>query len=74
MRFDQREALKSVRVPVHVLAFEEDIEAPPQDGEEVAQLIPGATLHNLAGMGHGSWYGHKHDEINALIEKIVSAR
>jgi len=74
LRFDQREALKSVRVPVHVLAFEEDIEAPPQDGEEVAQLIPGATLHNLAGMGHGSWYGHKHDEINALIEKIVSAR
>lgn len=73
LRFDQREALKNVRVPVHVLAFEEDVEAPPQDGEEVANLIPGAVLHKLAGMGHGSWYGHKHDEINALIEKIVGA-
>lgn len=73
LRFDQREALKSVRVPVHVLAFEEDVEAPPQDGEEVAQLIPGAVLHNLPGMGHGSWYGHKHDEINAVIEGIVDA-
>jgi pimeloyl-ACP methyl ester carboxylesterase len=74
LRFDQRAALKSVRVPTHVLAFEEDVEAPPQDGEEVAALIPGARLHRLMGMGHGSWYGHKHDEINALIEQIVAPR
>ncbi|WP_374307125.1 alpha/beta fold hydrolase [Dongia sp.] len=71
LRFDQREGLKNVRVPTHVLAFEEDVEAPPQDGEEVARLIPGARLHLLPGMGHGSWYGHKHDEINAVIEGIV---
>ena len=73
LRFDQREALKRVRVPAHVFAFEEDIEAPPQDGEELAALIPGAKLHLLPGMGHGSWYGHKHDEINALIEAVVAA-
>jgi len=71
LRFDQREALKTVRVPCHVLGFAEDVEAPPQDGEEVAQLIPGAKCHLLEGMGHGSWYGHKHDEINAVIEGIV---
>ena len=72
LRFDQREGLKHVRVPTHVLAFEEDVEAPPQDGEEVANLVPGAKLHLLPGMGHGSWYGHKHDEINAVIEGIVA--
>lgn len=71
LRFDQREALKTVRVPCHVLGFAEDVEAPPQDGEEVAQLIPGGKFHLLEGMGHGSWYGHKHDEINAVIEGIV---
>ena len=73
LRFDQREALKSVRVPCHVLGFAEDVQAPPQDGAEVADLIPGATFHLLEGMGHGSWYGHKHDEINAVIEGIVAS-
>ena len=73
LRFDQREALKNVRVPAHVFAFEEDIEAPPQDGEELTSLIPGAKLHLLPGMGHGSWYGHKHEEINALIEQVVAS-
>jgi pimeloyl-ACP methyl ester carboxylesterase len=55
-----------------VLGFAEDVEAPPQDGEEVAKLIPGGKFHLLEGMGHGSWYGHKHDEINAVIEGIVT--
>jgi len=71
LRFDQREALRGVTVPVHVIAFAEDVEAPPQDGEEVARLVPGATFHLLEGLGHGSWYGHAHDRINVYIEAIV---
>lgn len=71
LRFDQRSALPGVKVPVHVIAFAEDVEAPPQDGEELARLIPGARFHLLEGMGHGSWYGHAHEEINAVIEGIV---
>jgi pimeloyl-ACP methyl ester carboxylesterase len=71
LRFDQRRDLPKVRVPVHVLAFAEDVQAPPQDGEEVARLIPGAQLHLLEGMGHGSWYGHAHDRLNPYIERII---
>jgi pimeloyl-ACP methyl ester carboxylesterase len=71
LRFDQRDALRGVTVPVHVIAFAEDVQAPPQDGEEVAQLVPGAKFHLLDGLGHGSWYGHAHDRINAHIEAIV---
>jgi pimeloyl-ACP methyl ester carboxylesterase len=71
LRFDQRDRLPSVRVPVHVIAFDEDVEAPPQDGEELARLIPGAELHVMKGMGHGSWYGHAHQELNAFIESIL---
>ncbi len=71
LRFDQRADLPGVRVPVHVLAFAEDVQAPPQDGEEVARLIPGAKLHLLEGMGHGSWYGHAHDRLNPYIEAII---
>jgi pimeloyl-ACP methyl ester carboxylesterase len=71
LRYDQREALRGVKVPVHVIAFAEDVQAPPQDGEEVARLVPGAEFHLLEGMGHGSWYGHAHERINAYIEAIV---
>ena len=71
LRFDQREALRGVQAPVHVIAFSEDVQAPPQDGEEVAQIVPGAKFHLLEGLGHGSWYGHAHDRINAYIEAIV---
>ena len=71
LRYDQRAALPGVTVPVHVIAFEEDVEAPPQDGEEVARLIPGAELHLMPGMGHGSWYGHAHDTLNPYIERLI---
>jgi len=54
-----------------VIAFAEDVQAPPQDGAELAQMIPGAEFHLLDGMGHASWYGHAHDEINAFLEKLA---
>lgn len=71
LRFDQRQRLPSVRVPVHVIAFTEDVQAPPQDGEELAGLIPNAEFHLLDGMGHGSWYGHAHEQLNPYLEAIV---
>jgi thioesterase CepJ len=71
LTFDQRDRLPSVRTPVHVISFAEDIQAPPQDGEELARLIPDAEYHLLEGMGHGSWYGHAQDELNPYIDRIV---
>jgi pimeloyl-ACP methyl ester carboxylesterase len=71
LRFDQRAALPGVRVPLHVIAFSEDVQAPPQDGEELAGLVPTAEFHLLEGMGHGSWFGHAHDRINPYIEAII---
>ncbi len=71
LRYDQRAQLRTVRVPMHVIAFAEDVEAPPQDGEEVARLVPGAEFHLLEGMGHGSWYGHTHEVINPFIETLI---
>jgi pimeloyl-ACP methyl ester carboxylesterase len=71
LRFDQRARLPSVPVPMHVIAFAEDVQAPPQDGRELADLVPTATFHLLEGMGHGSWYGHTHREINQLIRSLL---
>jgi pimeloyl-ACP methyl ester carboxylesterase len=71
LTYDQRDRLTSVRVPVHVVSFAEDVQAPPQDGEELAGLIPDAEFHLLEGMGHGSWYGHAHDQLNPFIEALI---
>lgn len=71
LRYDQRDRLGNVTVPVHVVAFDQDVQAPPQDGAELAALIPGADFHQLSGMGHGSWYGHAHEEINPFIERLI---
>lgn len=55
LRFDQRDQLPSVRVPMDVITFDEHVGGP---------LAPGAELHLIEGMGHGSWYGHTHTELN----------
>jgi pimeloyl-ACP methyl ester carboxylesterase len=71
LRYDQRAELPSVRVPMHVIAFTEDVQAPPQDGREMAEMIPTAEFHLLADMGHASWYGHAHDTINPYILNLL---
>jgi pimeloyl-ACP methyl ester carboxylesterase len=71
LRFDQRDDLPAVTVPMHVVAFTEDVQAPPQDGLELADLVGTATFHLLDGMGHGSWFGHAHERINSLIRALV---
>lgn len=69
--YDQTEALRDCRVPMHVIAFDQDVQAVPQDGEEVADLAPLGELHLFEGMGHCSIYGHTHDILNPFIKDIV---
>ena len=69
--YDQREQLRGCRVPMHVLAFEEDVQAPPQDAEELVELTPTAELHRFEGMGHCSIYGHTHDVLNPFIRELI---
>lgn len=67
LTFDQTERLPTCEVPLHVIAFTEDIEAPPQDAKVVADLAPKGTYDLFEAMGHGSIYGHAHDELNPFI-------
>jgi pimeloyl-ACP methyl ester carboxylesterase len=71
LTYDQADILPDCQVPLHVIAFEEDVQAPPQDGKEVADLVPGAQYHLFAGMGHGSIYGHTHEVLNNFIEGLI---
>ncbi len=69
--YDQTERLPGCRVPLHVIAFAEDVQAPPQDGKEVADLAPLGEYHLFEGMGHCSIYGHSQDVLNPFIREIV---
>ena len=71
VRFDQREQLRGCRVPLHVVAFDQDVQAVPQDGEEVAALAPTAEFHLFEGMGHCSIYGHTQDILNPFLKGLV---
>lgn len=71
LTFDQVDRLPGCEVPLHVLAFTEDIEAPPQDAKMVADLAPNAEYHLFEGMGHGSIYGHTHEVLNPFIKELV---
>ena len=53
------------------LAFTEDVQAPPQDGKDVADLAPLGEYHLFEGMGHCSIYGHTHDVLNPFIEGLI---
>jgi pimeloyl-ACP methyl ester carboxylesterase len=69
--FDQTEELPGCAVPMHVIAFDQDVQAVPQDGEEVAALAANAEFHLFEGMGHCSIYGHTHDVLNPFIKGLV---
>lgn len=69
--YDQRDRLPSCHVPLHVLAFNEDVQAPPQDGQEVAELAANGELHLFEGMGHCSIYGHTHELLNPFIKELI---
>ena len=69
--YDQMAALPQCQVPMHVVAFSEDIQAPPQDGIELAEVAGNGQYHEFAEMGHCSIYGHTHEILNPFIRQTL---
>lgn len=73
--YDQRSSFQQQNAPfacpVHVISFEQDMEAPVQDGEELARLMQATSFHIVPKAGHASWYGHLHDKINQLLLDLL---
>jgi pimeloyl-ACP methyl ester carboxylesterase len=69
--FDQTEQLPDCMVPMHVIAFDQDVQAVPQDNQEVAALAGNAEYHEFEGMGHCSIYGHTQDILNPFIKDLI---
>ncbi len=71
LNYDCLERLPRCRVPLHVIAFSEDVQTPPSRGKQVAEAAQNGHFHLFEGMGHVSIYEHKHDVLNPFIKKIV---
>ncbi len=71
--FDSSELLPATRVPIHAIAFSEDVQTPPQRVRQVAELAADGHFHLLQGLGHGSAFGHRPDVVNATVREIITA-
>jgi pimeloyl-ACP methyl ester carboxylesterase len=71
LEYDSGELLPNIVVPVHAVAFSEDVQTPPQRVREVAELAADGHFHLLQGLGHGSAFGHRPEVVNACVRGIV---
>lgn len=71
MEYDSRARLPDCQVPMHVIAFSQDLQCPPSRGREVARLAGNGHFHLLEGLGHYSMYGHRPDAVANCIRDII---
>lgn len=71
LEYDSSDLLPKIGVPIHAVAFSEDVQTPPQRVRQVAELAGNGHFHLLQGLGHGSAFGHRPDEVNACLRDIV---
>ena len=74
---DQRDRVAAIQVPTLILVGAEDSVTPPELSHELADIISGAGLHELAGAGHLSNIerpGDFNDAVQAFIERAEARR
>ena len=71
--FDCREELKSCLVPIHAIAFSEDLQTPPQMVRVVADCARHGYYHELPGLGHVSVTRHRAELVNEKLAEIIGA-
>ena len=69
--FDSVSRLPGCEVPLHVIGFSQDVQAPPALGRRVAELAPKGEFHLLEGLGHCSLFGHRPEVVNQCIAEIL---
>jgi pimeloyl-ACP methyl ester carboxylesterase len=73
LEYDSTELLPKIDVPIHAVAFSEDVQTPPQRVRQVSDLAANGHFHLLQGLGHGSAFGHRPDEVNACLREIIGS-
>ncbi|NOD92562.1 alpha/beta fold hydrolase [Ruegeria sp. HKCCD4884] len=73
LEFDCREGLKTCPVPMHVIAFSEDVQTAPVMCKVVSDLAPNGVFHEIPGLGHVSMTRHKPEIVAAKLREILTA-
>jgi pimeloyl-ACP methyl ester carboxylesterase len=71
--YDSSPRLPSCQVPIHAIAFSEDVQTPPGRVREVAELAGNGSFHLLRGLGHGSAFGHRPEVVNECLRTILAS-
>jgi pimeloyl-ACP methyl ester carboxylesterase len=69
--YDSSQLLPEITVPIHAVAFSEDVQTPPQRVRQVADLAANGHFHLLQGLGHGSAFGHRPEVVNECLRSII---
>lgn len=70
--FDVTAALPHCTVPIDVIGFSQDMQAPPTLGRVAADLAANGRFHLLEGLAHLSLAGHRPEAVNDCIRSIIS--
>ena len=73
LEYDSLDRLPSCKVPLHVVAFSQDVQTPPARGKLIADTAPCGQFHLLEGLGHGSAFGHKPEVVNECLQDIIAS-
>lgn len=71
--FDVSGSLPDCKVPIHVIGFSQDMQAPPSLGRKAAELAANGHFHLLEGLGHLSLVGHRPEVVNNRIRSIIES-
>ena len=71
-RPDSRDFLPSIICPTLIICGEQDAMTPPKVHQEMAELIPGATFHQIADCGHLSTM-EKPEQVNQLMKDFLKS-
>ncbi len=71
LNMDCREALKTCPVPIHAVAFSEDIQTPPSMVKVVADCAMHGYYHELPGLGHVSLSRDQPEIVNEKLSEIL---
>ncbi len=70
--YDSLERLPDCEVPLHVIAYGQDLQTPPQRGQLLADAARHGHYHLLEGLGHCSAFGHKPEVVNQCLLNILN--
>ena len=72
LEYSALEELPYCKRPLHVIAFDQDMQTPPSKGKIVSDVAADGHFHLLKGLGHCSIFRHKPKIVADKIREIIS--